>query len=617
MGGSLASTIRICSSRGHLRAAATEAARIQREVAGPGKLFALLYTHDDDRARLLAARGYSVVFGGLDELVAALAAAGAHAAGPVPTAFEGVFLPTEIAAMALAVRSARTGRSNFKKVFYGSPATYADIHDRGTFTRKVEQALLNHLRSDRLVVSITGAAGVGKTTLARRLAYQLDSENWLALEQQAEMPIRSNEWLTFFQSLEHQDRPTVLVIDNATHHQANVNRLLTGLVNAGATKVKIILTAESHEWNARQKAAAAFSHGHIEHLSLLEPEDIRDLLRLAHDVDSAFQLMDRRFRGKSSAEQEQQLRFRCGADMFVCLKNIFATESLDTIILREYASLPSDLQDIYRYVAALHAGGAAAHRQLLLRLLGIPADGVAPVLRQLEDIIEEKPVDEAGGIYEWLTRHEVVAETLARYKFADQDELYRLLTDVIVSANPTVYIELQTLRGLCNWEFGIRRIEDMGRRIELYEAILRLAPSERVARHRLVAEYLSSDQFDVADATVNLSVKAVGLDAPLARYRVRLLIQKAERLPGILEADRKALLIRAKHEALDGVRRFPDNRFVYEVLGDVALAWKFRTKSDDLLEEALTVISKGADRILDPELGKRLRELERARGDKG
>lgn len=597
----------------HVRFAATEAAKIQREVGQPGRLFALLFTRDDDRARLLEARGYSVAFGGIDDLVAAMAARGVHTHLPPRIEVEGTYLPTAIASTCIAVASAKKGRSNLKKVFSGSSATYADIHAGGTFARIVEQSVLRQLSEGRLIASIVGAAGVGKTTLARRLAYHLDSDGWLALEHQPDTPLHVEDWLDFIRAQTAADRRVILFIDSPARSQRAFNQLLTGILESGSSSAKLIITAESHEWNTRQKAAAVFSHGHVERLSGLAVEDIRDLLRLAHQVDAAHHLMDRAFRSKSSAEQERILRGRCGSDMYVCLKNIFASDSLDTIILREFASLPGDLQEIYRHVAALHAAGATPHRQLLIRLLGVPADGVSTVLKQLEDIIDERAVDEREGIYEWLTRHEVVARTLCQYKFADQDELFRLLMSVIVSTNPTVYIEQQALRGLCNWDFGIRRVESMERRIELYETILRVSPSERIARHRLVGEYLSADQFDLAETSLTTSVKVVGLDAPLSRYRVRLLLLKAERLPGIQEVDRRALLIQARGAALDTTRRFPDNRFGYEVLGDVAVAWRERTQSNEFLDEALAIIEKGAERTLDPELERRRRGLERIR----
>ena len=70
--------------------------------------------------------------------------------------------------------------------------------------------------------------------------------------------------------------------------------------------------------------------------------------------------------------------------MFVCLRSIFASESFDDIILREYASLAPNLQDIYRYVAAMENAGVKVHRQLLIRLLNIPASTISSALDALQ-----------------------------------------------------------------------------------------------------------------------------------------------------------------------------------------------------------------------------------------
>ena len=91
--------------------------------------------------------------------------------------------------------------------------------------------------------------------------------------------------------------------------------------------------------------------------------------------------------------------------MFVCMRNIFASESFDDIILREFAELPGAYQDIYRHVAALEDAGVRVHRQLVIRLLGLPMAAIAGILEMLTDIVTEYTItrentfmDGAAGI---------------------------------------------------------------------------------------------------------------------------------------------------------------------------------------------------------------------------
>ena len=94
-----------------------------------------------------------------------------------------------------------------------------------------------------------------------------------------------------------------------------------------------------------------------ERLSALTKPDIEALVNLLHMTPAIRALVDLGFSTMSRADQTRRLRYRCAADMYVCLKSIFATDALDAILLREYAGLELMLQDTYRHVAALEAAG--------------------------------------------------------------------------------------------------------------------------------------------------------------------------------------------------------------------------------------------------------------------
>ena len=48
------------------------------------------------------------------------------------------------------------------------------------------------------------------------------------------------------------------------------------------------------------------------------------------------------------------------------------------------------------------------------------------------------------------------AETIARYKYSEQEQIRDLIEKTVDVLNPSVYIELLALREICNAEFGIR-----------------------------------------------------------------------------------------------------------------------------------------------------------------
>lgn len=106
---------------------------------------------------------------------------------------------------------------------------------------------LSPLNGDALVVVITGAAGVGKTALARRLAYQLWQSGYRALEHNRDVPLFVDEWIGFLEgkaSAPDAGRKILLVIDDAPALQRDVNRLLNSIAARGLQNVKVILTAD-------------------------------------------------------------------------------------------------------------------------------------------------------------------------------------------------------------------------------------------------------------------------------------------------------------------------------------------------------------------------------------
>jgi hypothetical protein len=121
-----------------------------------------------------------------------------------------------------------------------------------------------------------------------------------------------------------------------------------------------------------QAKTAFFTNGTIFELSQLLDPEINSLINLVERVPAIRELVHNNFRRLRREDQFVSLTRKSSADMFVCLKNIFANDNLDTILLEEYNDLDADLQDYYRYVAALEAVGARVHRQLIVRMLNVP-----------------------------------------------------------------------------------------------------------------------------------------------------------------------------------------------------------------------------------------------------
>jgi hypothetical protein len=297
----------------------------------------------------------------------------------------------------------------------------------------------------------------------------------------------------------------------------------------------------------------------------------------------------------------------------VCLKNIFAFDSLDTILLREYSDLNEDLREIYRHVAALQASGARVHRQLIIRALDVRADTIPGILSEMAGIVDEFDIDVDNGIFGWTTRHLVVATTIASYKFADEQELYSLLRRVIDNLNPVIRLELRTLRDLCNADFGIGRLRGVEAQIDLYKRLIDLAPGERIPRHRLIATLLRGGKTEAAGQAIREAESAVGLDSPIHRYKVLHAIQRAEATDGILDEDRSAMLANAEKIALEGLSKFKNDKYSYMAYGSVGLALAENLADSAILDDAIRRMRRAAEDLLDAGLDRSLGQLEERR----
>jgi hypothetical protein len=204
----------------------------------------------------------------------------------------------------------------------------------------------------------------------------------------------------------------------------------------------------------------------------------------------------------------------------------------------------------------------------------------------------------------------VVAEVISKYKYAEPAELFELLSRVIETANPSYYEESRTLREMCSASRGIRALPDRDQRLTLYRRISYVMPADRVARHRLVSELLRDERVADAEAELVRAVEDVGLDPPLQRYKVRLEVARS-RAPGILLEDRRAMLSHAFTEAEAGIRRFPDSKHLYIALADLAENWHDLTGERGRIVWAAQILEEAYERLLDPELAERRRELLR------
>lgn len=585
-----------------------------KENGARGQVYILVYDPDDLRAAIWEEKGAKVAFGGLDQLIHAFGT-GDVETPHVSLPSSAVNLPLSLVSTVFDIQHARKDTPNTVKMFNGGSATFADIDSNGTFERAQLTVCVNDLLEGKVLsLTLVGAGGVGKSTFARQIALSLVDRGFLGYEHKNDFQLSSAHWINFERTLRDANAKAVLIIDECTRSLRQVNILAGHLAGLADPCLKLLLTANSAQWLPRLKDAALFSRGRIIELSKLSYSEINSLLNLLQNR-SISDLVQSSFKEITRREQLARLERKCSADMFVCLKNIFANDSLDKILLNEYEGLEESAQDHYRYISALEAVGTRVHRQLIMRMLSLPADGVPAILANLHGIIDEVPIIERDGIYGWSTRHIVIARKIAEYKFSSVTETYKLFEDIVNNINPAVHTEIQSIRDLCDQEFGIGRLPDADMRRKLYRHIINLVPGERIPRHRLVKELLDIPDLEECEYALREAFEAVGHDAPLDRYNVKLTVARSEYTEGITDGDRVALLRKAHQQGLNNVNKHRTDRYSYRTLCDVAFKLVSKGEPVAIVDEAIELMRNAFDSILDPEMGRELSNIERSRKD--
>ncbi len=604
----------------HLDEIVDDLADLQEEIGFRGRVSVLTYTADPNIERLYASRGIEVTTGDIDWFASELARSAsvserARAGGASTPATSPELLPSTIRPVTLDVAHAIRLKSPVRKMFSGSPATYFDIAKGRTFERDQVAPTCDRLENTGLAV-IAAAAGLGKTTLARQVALARREANVRAFEHRTDLPLDVDAWRTTEERLRARGERGLLLLDNATKYQRQTNDLLRRLPPGDERALEILITAERHRWDRLSKHPSLLRIAPIS-VGRLSRDELRRLLRVASDNDEVRSLVPASFASLPDEDRLLHLRRTCSSDIFVCLRNIFATGSFDAIILDEFRELDESLQDVYRLVAGLEAISGGSHRQLVLRMLGLRHDSIPNLLDEMDGLLVEAVQGAiVDGVFIWRTRHPQIADIVTRYKYSDPDSHLALVEDFVQHLNPTVDIERNAIRGLCNETLGLDFVRDSEARVRILEQLADRLPDDHVLRHRLVREFLRRGEFAEAESILEKAIDEVGIDPPLLRYRVELYRSKARHEPGLMDEDREALLRWAWAECQTAVNTYSDNWFTYRSLLEVAVDWLELTGEDGWLEQAVDDATEAYSRLFEPNLLRHLQAAERRLGQR-
>jgi hypothetical protein len=424
-------------------------------------------------------------------------------------------------------------------------------------------------------------------------------------------------WLGTEARLRSSGRDGVLLIDDCSRHTRELNALVDKLTAIDRPHLRIVVTVDAAKWKVARKSQGFFSRGTHIRLSILERGDLEELVGLLERRPEIKALVEQSFLALGRAERLSRLKNKCSSEMFVCLKNIFANDNLDDILLQEYFSLEKESRDVYRYVAAVQALGGFVHRQLVMRILGLSATALDMTLAHLEGIVFERVVDVRQGIYGWETRHDVIASIISRIKFADQAELEQLFVDLIDGLNPSVQIEMETAVALATEDFGIARLTNFDAQVAMYRRLIEVIPAHRTPRRRLTKLFLTEDMLPEAGREITSFERTIGSDMVIQRYKAQIGLRRSETIQLVEDSDRHAMLLDAENIINGSISQYGPDVYTYYTLGQIGLALASRHNDYKAIDSALELLADYEAVNGDPQiqtirrrLADRLRHLE-------
>jgi len=154
----------------------------------------------------------------------------------------------------------------------------------------------------------------------------------------------------------------------------------------------------------------------------------------------------------------------------------------------------------------------------------------------------------------------------------------------------------------CAFDTGISRIPDKHLRNKLLRKMISKAPGERVPRHRLIRYLIDINELEKAETEIRLYENDFKVDGPVRRFKIVLMLARADRTSGILDEDRRAILDMAREESIRAIDRYPDNKDLLRTYCDTGIAYFKRTGEMFVFDDAMDKLKEAEGRIGDPDI---------------
>ncbi|MFH1935820.1 MAG: SIR2 family protein [Pseudomonadota bacterium] len=312
----------------------------------------------------------------------------------------------------------------------------------GCLKDKVFSELKKYDIKDNKILLVTGMAGVGKTTMLRRLAYDVykNAEAPVIFINPAGVSFDYKLLSGFIENLNHQINQKIpegehvqpikpiIIFDDASSQIRNVSRLIDYLTSRGRPAL-IIAAERKGEWDVTWKTFTFRIHEKNVYELDEELNDQEKSKIIDHFSDLGYIQIKGTF-WDDIIEREFENSF------FATIYTLVhpSRKPLNEIIRDQYQNLTDLTQDAFRYICCFHQFNLPINLELLVRSLKCPyGDFHTEVIGKdaAKVIFEEQ--DEIGNLL-YRTHHRIIARKTVEFFFGDPEEQKNLFLEILKEA---------------------------------------------------------------------------------------------------------------------------------------------------------------------------------------
>jgi SIR2-like domain/Uncharacterized conserved protein (DUF2075) len=426
-----------------------------------------------------------------------------------------------------------TAPSAPKLFFNGGEPSWGDIRDKIAPPRQLYWTILETIfpelstpDSSASLYLVTGAAGTGKTTLVRTIAYDLSKD--FNLDVLIHIPNTPLDSRFISQLVDSKNSQRIIVIIHNSSEQIRALEQFVGDIKQRKLPVTIILEERRNQWNSSIASTRSRLSPVEFELNSLSAEEISSILDSLNKYDSLGKLT-----GYPREYQVSHFTELAHKELLVALRELTSGASFDEIIRDEFNKIPSKLaKQAYVYVSALGQLDLHVRYETLISLLELRYDQLGTeVFLPTEGILisgEESGNSRHNAGFRLRTRHPVIASIIFDMAAPDDNSKFDILNSLLTQLDPGYPEDSRLLNEITRNRKLVNTFSSPDKRRAIYERLSVILPNNPyVLQHRSILERDLSQ----ADQSVSYARQAIKLggDNPVLLNTLGMALERAAR----------------------------------------------------------------------------------------